>query len=201
MENPLKIVLESAQKQFLYYKTLGEKSMAQIGDRALFHTANADSNSIAVIVNHLSGNMLSRWSDFLTSDGEKSWRNRDLEFEPMLESRQQVESAWNNGWNCLFKTLNDLTADDLTKIVYIRNEGHSVIEAIQRQLAHYAYHVGQIVFIAKSVSEKPFESLSIPKNKSANYNSEKFSQQRSLRHFTDSELSRLSERATNDEIY
>ena len=183
--------LESAKKQFLYYKTLGEKAMEQLEPEQLFVTVNEDANSIATIVKHLSGNMLSRWTDFLTTDGEKEWRNRDAEFQNDLKSKEEVLALWNKGWECLFTALSGLQPEQLLQIIYIRNEGHSVIEAINRQLAHYPYHVGQIVFYAKQLKNSNWESLSIPRNKSNSYNADKFSQEKSIKNFTDEELKRL----------
>lgn len=183
--------LESVKKQFLYYKTLGEKAMDQIEPDQLFVSVNEDSNSIATIVKHLSGNMLSRWTDFLTSDGEKEWRNRDLEFEETMQTKEELWTTWNKGWNCFLDTLNGLQTEQLSTIIYIRNEGHTVIEAINRQLAHYPYHIGQIVFYAKMLKKSDWTSLSIPINKSATYNSDKFSKAKSIRNFTDDELNKL----------
>lgn len=182
--------LKSMNRQFMYYKSLGEKAMAQIDDEKLFHQFNEDSNSIATIVKHLSGNMISRWTDFFTSDGEKEWRNRDGEFENDIKTRSEVIALWDKGWDCLFKTLNEIKPEDLEKIIYIRNEGHTVMEAINRQLAHYPYHVGQIVYIAKMVKSSGWESLSIPRNKSKDYNAGKFSQEKSQKHFTDEFLNK-----------
>ncbi|MFV8326294.1 DUF1572 family protein [Flavobacterium sp. ZS1P14] len=183
--------LESVKKQFLYYKTLGEKAMEQLEPQQLFIVINEDTNSIATIVKHLSGNMLSRWTDFLISDGEKEWRNRDAEFENDLESKEAILVFWDKGWDCLFDALNKLKPEQLSQILYIRNEGHTVVEAINRQLAHYPYHVGQIVFYAKQLKNGHWESLSIPKNKSNSYNADKFAQEKSIRNFTDDELKRL----------
>ncbi|SHM55817.1 DUF1572 family protein [Flavobacterium xinjiangense] len=183
--------LQSVNKQFLYYKAVGEKAMEQLEPPQLFFTVNEDTNSIATIVKHLSGNMLSRWTDFLTTDGEKEWRNRDSEFENDLKSKEEVLALWNKGWKCLFTALNQLRPEQLSEIIYIRNEGHSVIEAINRQLAHYPYHIGQIVFYAKQLKNSDWESLSIPKNKSNSYNADKFSQEKSIKNFTDEELKRL----------
>ncbi|TDE42723.1 DUF1572 domain-containing protein [Flavobacterium rhamnosiphilum] len=183
--------LESAKKQFLYYKTLGEKAIEQLEPEQLFVAVNEDTNSIATIVKHLSGNMLSRWTDFLNSDGEKEWRNRDAEFENDLQSKEAVLVAWNKGWECLFNALNGLQPEQLSQIIYIRNEGHTVVEAINRQLAHYPYHVGQIVFYAKQLKNSDWESLSIPRNKSKSYNADKFAQEKSIKNFTDEELKRL----------
>lgn len=185
------LYLESVKKQFLYYKTLGEKAMEQLEPELLFVTTNEDTNSIATIVKHLSGNMLSRWTDFLTTDGEKEWRNRDQEFENDLQTKEAVLDAWDKGWNRLFTTLNELQPEQLSSIIYIRNEGHSVIEAINRQLAHYPFHVGQMVFYAKQIKKTNWDSLSIPKNNSKEYNSEKFAQEKSIKNFTDAELKRL----------
>lgn len=183
--------LESVKKQFLYYKMLGEKAINQLEPEQLFAETNEDTNSIATIVKHISGNMLSRWTDFLTSDGEKEWRNRDAEFENDLQSKEAVLEAWNKGWNCLENALESLKPMQLSTIIYIRNEGHTVIEAINRQLAHYPYHIGQIVFYAKQLKKSPWESLSIPKNKSGNYNAEKFAKEKEIKNFTDDELKRL----------
>lgn len=183
--------LESVKKQFLYYKTLGEKAIEQLEPEQLFISLNEDTNSIATIVKHLSGNMLSRWTDFLTTDGEKEWRHRDAEFENDLPSKEEMMSVWNKGWNCFLSTLDSLKPEQLSEIIYIRNEGHTVIEAINRQLAHYPYHVGQIVFYAKMLKNSNWESLSIPKNKSDRYNSDKFSKEKSIKNFTDDELKNL----------
>lgn len=183
--------LESVKKQFLYYKMLGEKAMEQLEPEQLFVSVNKDTNSIAVIVKHLSGNMLSRWTDFLTTDGEKETRNRDGEFENDLQTKEQVLTVWNAGWDCFFSALNSLKAEQLSQIIYIRNEGHTVIEAINRQLAHYPYHIGQIVFYAKQLKKEEWNSLSIPKNKSANYNADKFAQEKSIRNFTEEEFRRM----------
>lgn len=183
--------LESVKKQFLYYKMLGEKAIDQLEPDQLFISVNEDTNSIATIVKHISGNMLSRWTDFLTTDGEKEWRNRDAEFENDLQSKDEVLGLWNKGWNCLENALESLEPNQLSDIIYIRNEGHTVIEAINRQLAHYPYHVGQIVFYAKQLKNSEWNSLSIPKNKSGNYNAEKFAKEKEIKNFTDDELKRL----------
>lgn len=186
-----KSYLESVKKQFLYYKMLGEKAIEQLEPEQLFVSVNEDTNSIATIIKHISGNMLSRWTDFLTSDGEKEWRNRDSEFENDLQSKEEILEIWNKGWDCLENALNSLKPDQLSDIIYIRNEGHTVIEAINRQLAHYPYHVGQIVFYAKQLKKSSWESLSIPKNKSGNYNAEKFAKEKEIKNFTDDELKKL----------
>jgi hypothetical protein len=177
--------LTSVVKQFEYYKLLGEKTFAQVPDEKLFWQFNAESNSIAIIVKHLSGNMLSRWTDFLSSDGEKEWRNREAEFDNDIRSRDELMQKWNDGWNCLFNALQSLTTEDLEKEIFIRNQGHTVMEAINRQLAHYPYHVGQIVFLGKMICDAQWKSLSIPRGNSAAFNAEKFSQSKHRQHFTD----------------
>lgn len=176
--------LDSIIKQFEYYKLLGDKTFAQVPDQALFWQHNEDSNSIATVVKHLWGNMLSRWTDFLSSDGEKDWRNRDAEFDNDLRTRQEVLDKWEEGWKVCLDTLRALKAEDLEKIIYIRNQGHTVLEAINRQLAHYPYHVGQIVYIGKMCTRQ-WDSLSIPKGKSDDYNTDKFSKPKERGHFTD----------------
>ena len=165
--------LISTRKLFAYYKKLGDDAMAQITEEKLFFQPNEDSNSIAIIVQHLAGDMLSRWTDFLTTDGEKEWRNRDAEVEAVIKTKKELIAFWNKGWQCLFDALEPLTENDLDTVIYIRNEGHTVMEAINRQLAHYPYHVGQLVFLAKMLADNEWKSLSIPKNKSQEYNQEK----------------------------
>lgn len=177
--------LESTRKQFEYYKMLGEKTIAQLTDEQLFWQYNKESNSIAMIVKHLWGNMRSRWTDFLTSDGEKEWRNREAEFENDIIDRADLLSKWNEGWECLFTALESLNETNWNSIIYIRNQGHSVTEAINRQLAHYPYHVGQIVYIGKMITDEKWESLSIPRGKSQAYNADKFAKPKSRQHFTD----------------
>ncbi|MDL5511233.1 DUF1572 family protein [Arenibacter sp. M-2] len=177
--------LESIEKQFLYYKMLGEKAMEQLGEEQLFWQYNQEANSIAILVNHMVGNMLSRFTDFLTSDGEKAWRNRDAEFENPFSSKNELMAYWDKGWTCLIDTLSKLTESDLETIIYIRNDGHTVIEAMNRQLAHYAYHLGQLVFIAKMLKNEEWKSLSIARNKSNDYNQRKFLNEKDKRHYTD----------------
>lgn len=179
--------LESIKKQFVYYKQLGDKTFEQLSDEALFHAPGPDSNSISVIVQHLHGNMLSRWTNFMTTDGEKDWRNRDAEFETVVNNRQDMLRIWEEGWQCFFTALEGLQAHDLGTIIYIRNQGHTVMEAINRQLAHYPYHIGQIAFLGKMLSGGNWKSLSIPKNASAQFNAEKFSKPKGRGHFTDEE--------------
>ena len=185
--------LESVIKQFEYYKMLGDKTINQVAEQKLFWQYNEESNSIAIIVKHLSGNMLSRWTDFLISDGEKEWRNRDAEFENDLKSKEELIQSWNNGWNCFFNTLSLLKEEDLSTVIYIRNQRHTVLEAINRQLAHYPYHVGQMVFIGKMICDEKWVSLSIPKGKSDDFNKDKFSKEKHKAHFTDEFLDRKSD--------
>ena len=180
--------LDSSIKQFEYYKLLGEKTIISLTDEQLNHKVNDESNSVTSIVKHLHGNMLSRWTDFLTTDGEKTSRKRDEEFEDTNLTREQVLQLWEEGWACLFSALRSLTASDLEKIIYIRNQGHTVMEAINRQLAHYPYHVGQIVYIGKMALNTAWVSLSIPKGNSAQYNAGKFSEEKKRTHFTDETL-------------
>lgn len=179
--------LESVIKQFEYYKMLGEKTFDQLSDNDLLWKYNDESNSIATIVCHLSGNMLSRWTNFLTSDGEKEWRNREMEFEKNNWNKVQILNKWNEGWNCLFNAIKPLNSVDLNTIIYIRNQGHTVQEAINRQLAHYPYHVGQIVLIGKMLATN-WVSLSIAKGKSDSFNETKFSNPKQIAHFTDEYL-------------
>jgi hypothetical protein len=177
--------LASMKKQFEYYKVLGEKTFEQVPNEKLFWQLTKESNSISMIVKHLHGNMLSRWTDFLTTDGEKEWRNRDQEFDNDIATKAELLFKWNEGWDCLFKAIDHLKEDDLERDIYIRNMGHTVMEAINRQLAHYAYHVGQIVFIGKAIQNEQWNSLSIARGKSKEYNKEKFSKPKRKEHFTD----------------
>lgn len=167
--------LQSVVKQLEYYKALGEKTFDQLPEEKLFWQINQESNSIATIVKHLHGNMLSRWTDFLTSDGEKSWRQRDAEFENSITSKADLLAAWQEGWHCVFHALASLTDQDLEKEIFIRNIGQSVTDAINRQLAHYPYHIGQIVYMGKIIQNESWQSLSIPKGKSIEHNANLFS--------------------------
>lgn len=180
--------LDSAKKQFAYYKMLGEKTFSQLNDEQLFIQINQESNSIATIVKHLWGNMRSRWTDFLTTDGEKEWRQRDAEFDNDIADRTELLAKWNEGWTCLFNAIDSLTESDLTKEIFIRHQGHTVLEAINRQLAHYSYHVGQIVFLGKLLCNEHWVSLSIPKGNSNAYNAEKMVQPKHKQHFTDEHI-------------
>lgn len=180
--------LVSITKQFTYYKDLAEKAIEQLCEEQLFERVNQQSNSIAMIVNHLCGNMHSRFTDFLTTDGEKPSRNRDAEFAQPQFTKDQMMELWHNAWACLFTSLAALSVEDLSSVVYIRNQGHTVIEAINRQLAHYPYHIGQIVFIAKMYNHQNWESLTIAKEGSAAYNAQMFALKKTVVHFTDHKL-------------
>ena len=204
--------LKSAKQQFQYYKQLGDKTMDQLNDEQLFWQYNDASNSIAVMAKHLWGNMMSRWTDFLTTDGEKDFRKRDEEFElrvgPSLQgvdtanaegvdndaegvnehSRAVITEKWEQGWACLFTALDSINEDNFDTTIYIRNQGHSILEAVNRQMMHYAYHVGQIVYLGRMMKGEDWQSLSIPKGNSKAYNAEKFSQEKGKRHFTDEYL-------------
>ncbi len=177
-------------KQLEYYKQLGEKTFAQVPDEGLFWQYNEESNSISMIVNHIAGNLISRWTDFLTTDGEKEWRDRDREFTDQLKSREELTSHWEAGWKCLFDAMNSLNEDQLDTIIYIRNQGHTVTEAIYRSLAHTSYHIGQIVLIGKMLCNHNWTSLSIPRNASKTFNTEKFAREKHKAHFTDEFLSK-----------
>jgi hypothetical protein len=157
----------------MQYKLMGEKAIEQVPAEKLNWQFNAETNSIATIVKHLSGNMLSRFTDFMTTDGEKKWRNRDAEFENEVLTRETILGTWNKGWDCLFNALHALQPDDLLNPVVIRNEKHTVLEAINRQLAHYSSHIGQIIVIAKMICNSHWKTLSIPKGGSTAFNTEK----------------------------
>ena len=159
-------------KRFEYYKSLGDKTFGQLTDEQMFWQYNEESNSIAVIVKHLAGNMLSRWTNFLTEDGEKSWRNRDGEFINTFTTKEQVLDFWEKGWECFFDALEKINDDNLYSTTYIRGEAHPVIDAVLRQLAHYPYHIGQIVYIAKMIKNEDWNTLSIARNRSQEFNSE-----------------------------
>ncbi len=163
--------LPDAIKRFSYYKELGDKTFEQLNEEDFFYQPNEASNSIAIIIQHLYGNMLSRWTNFLTEDGEKEWRKRDAEFEPMDCNKADLISFWNTGWKCLLDALTALNEDDLNKTIYIRTEPLKVYDAILRQLAHYPYHVGQIVYIGRMLRNDEWKSLSIPKGGSKDFNS------------------------------
>ena len=172
-------------KQFQYYKSLGDKTISQLTDEQLIWKYNDESNSIAMIVKHIAGNMLSRWTDFPTTDGEKEWRNRESEFADDIKDRKNLEVYWEKGWSCLYDALNSITDDDLEEIIYIRKQGHTILEATNRQLAHYSYHTGQIVFIGKMLKDRGWLSLSIPRGGSKSYNDTKFTKENGQGHYTD----------------
>ena len=166
-----KIFLESAISRLKYYKELGDKSFEQLNEWDFHYQPNDESNSIAVIIKHMAGNMLSRWTNFLTEDGEKEWRQRDGEFETSKQSKAELISLWEKGWACFFGSLASLKKKDLKKTVTIRQEPLTVVDAIIRQMAHYPYHIGQIIYIAKIIKSKTWKNLSIPKGASQEYNS------------------------------
>ena len=171
MAEPLSThVLRTTVSAFRELKTLGEKAMAQLKDDEFFTTIDPESNSVALIVKHIAGNMVSRWTDFLTADGEKPGRRRDEEFEARsTDSRQTLMAAWEAGWAALFDALASLRAEDVLRDVRIRREPHTVMQAVHRQMTHYAYHVGQIVFLARHFAGPRWTSLSIPKGQSKEF--------------------------------
>jgi len=167
---PGSLFLQSAIKRLSYYKELGDKTFVQLTDADFNFKPNEESNSIAIIIQHMAGNMLSRWTDFLTSDGEKDWRNRDTEFEEQQLTRQLLIEFWEKGWKCCLDALTALKEEDLLKTIYIRSEGLLVVDAVNRQLAHYPYHVGQIIYVAKIIAGNNWKTLSIAKSQSAQFN-------------------------------
>lgn len=160
-------------KRFQYYKELAEKTFDQVSEEQLFWKYNEESNSIATLVKHLSGNMQSRWTNFLTEDGEKSWRKRDSEFENDIQSKAEMMEIWTKGWQVLLKALNQINEENWNDTIFILGEKHTVLDAVLRQLAHYAYHVGQIIYIGKVVKDTDWKTLSIAKNQSIPFNIEK----------------------------
>ena len=162
--------VEDSLTLFRYYKTLGERAMEQITDDQLFTLLDGEANSIALIVKHMAGNMRSRWTDFLTTDGEKPDRNRDSEFVDPPATREALLRVWEDGWSHVFQAVEPLSDADLGRTVTIRGEAHSVMQAINRQVAHYAHHVGQIVLLAKHFAHDHWTSLSVPRNRSAEFN-------------------------------
>jgi len=181
-------MLASSIKQFKYYKQLGDKSMSQISEDAIFHKLHDDDNSIAMVIQHLSGNMKSRWTNIFTEDGEKEWRNRDAELEEVIKTKAEALEIWESGWKTLFETLESLSESDLDSMIYIRNEEIKVSDAIIRQLCHYSYHVGQIVYKCKQLSVGEWKTLSIARNESAKYNFKKFEQIKGEKDYLDSLL-------------
>lgn len=166
--------LLGAIKEFRRYKTMGDETFARLNDQEIHWRVNNESNSIAIIVKHMVGNMLSRWTNFLTEDGEKPWRDRDTEFEDPYASKKEMLDAWDKGWQCVFDAINAIDEDNFHTVVRIRNEDHSIIEAVNRQLGHYAYHTGQIVLSAKNILGDKWQSLSIPKGRSEEFNKSMF---------------------------
>ena len=163
--------LQTVIRRVKYYKDLGDKTFEQLNSDADFHyQPNEESNSIAVIIQHITGNMLSRWTNFLTEDGEKEWRQRDDEFAIHSYTREQLLEIWEKGWKCFLDALQSLNEEDLLKTIYIRQEKLSAIDAINRQLAHYPYHIGQIVYIGRMIKDHSWKNLSIPKGQSKQYN-------------------------------
>jgi uncharacterized damage-inducible protein DinB len=165
-----KVYLDTAIRRVKYYKHLADEAFDQLEDKDFHFKPSSESNSIAIIIQHMAGNMISRWTNFLTTDGEKEWRQRDDEFEVHPHSRQQLLDIWQKGWKCFIDALESLNEDDLLKTVYIRNESLTVIDAVTRQVAHYPHHVGQILYIGKIVRNENWKSLSIPKGHSNDYN-------------------------------
>jgi len=163
--------LDNALYAFRYYKKLAERAFAQISDEDFFKTLDAESNSIAVNMKHMAGNMISRWPDFLTTDGEKPERDRDMEFEMLPgTTKDEMLAYWEKGWRCVFDAIEPLQPEDLMRTAMIRGQEHTVVQMINRQLAHYAYHVGQIVFLAKFFKSSEWQGLSVPRNRSAEFN-------------------------------
>jgi uncharacterized damage-inducible protein DinB len=165
--------LSSVKNLFRYYKTLGDRALEKLNEEQIHWQYSQESNSVAIIIKHIAGNSLSRWTDFLTTDGEKPWRDRDQEFEDPHSSKEDLLALWDKGWQCIYNSIDALTEDDLMRTVYIRSEAHTVTEAINRQLAHIPYHVGQIVYIAKMAAAENWNSLTIPKGQSKAFNTKK----------------------------
>ena len=176
--------LQNNIELFKYYKTLADRAIECLSLDQIYHEPAAGSNSIYVIMKHLAGNMRSRWRDFLTTDGEKDDRYRDSEFISDPIDRDALEQMWESGWTYLFNALEESNKVESSYLVYIRNEGHTIEQAVQRQLAHYAYHIGQIIYLSKMIQGEHFVSLSIPKGKSDRYNKKKFSKKKSTSFFT-----------------
>ena len=159
-----------ALQSFRNYRKMAERAIEQVSEEEFFKTIDAEANSIAVIVKHIAGNLHSRWRDFLTTDGEKPERNRDTEFEMIADTRESLMQFWETGWQTLFENVEPLTADDFSKTITIRGQKHTIVEAINRQLTHYSYHIGQIVFLAKHFKSSEWRTLSVPRNRSADFN-------------------------------
>ena len=170
MEDIGQLFLDSAIQRVKYYKDLGGKTFVQLKDDDFYYQPNDASNSIAVIIQHMSGNMRSRWTNFLTEDGEKEWRNRDAEFETIAFKTEELLNVWEDGWDCFLNALSSLASADLLKTIYIRKEALLVVDAINRQLAHYPYHVGQIVYIGRMIRDRDWQNLSIAPGGSTAFN-------------------------------
>jgi hypothetical protein len=177
--------LDNTIKLAQYYKKLGNSTFDQLKEDDIHWSAGDSSNSISCIVKHLWGNMLSRWTNLMTEDGEKSWRQRDAEFVDDIQTMDEMLSKWDEGWNCFISAIQSLNPEDLNKTIYIRNEGQSVMDAIQRQMAHYPMHIGQIIYAGKIMRGDEWISLSIPKGNSQSYNEKKFANEKADKHFTD----------------
>ncbi len=177
--------LNGSIRLFKYYKMLSEKTIAQLTDEELHQTLSDELNSVSVLMKHLSGNMISRWTNFRTEDGEKQWRMRENEFIDDLKTRAELLEYWERGWEILFDSLNSVKDEEINDIIYIRNEGHTILEAVERHLAHVAYHTGQIVMLARWMRGKSWETLTIPKGKTEEFNQEKFSQKKSKGFYKD----------------
>lgn len=174
-ESPASLYLKDVVDQFRQLKSLGDRALAQVRDEDLFAILDPESNSLAVLIQHMAGNMRSRWTDFLHSDGEKPDRDRDAEFEVASgTTREALLDRWEEGWRCLFQALTALREEDLAMTVLIRAEPHSVIKAVNRQLIHYGYHVGQMVFLAKHFASETWQTLSVPRGGTRRFNAEKF---------------------------
>ena len=177
--------IKNIQKEFFHYKSLGDLTFIQLNEKQILWKPNSNSSSIGLIIKHLHGNMKSRWTDFLNSDGEKKWRKRDQEFIEPKKNKKELLQLWESDWSCLFDALDSLSQKDLEKEVFIRNMGQTVRAAIDRQLCHYAYHVGQIVFIGKMITNENWKSLSIRFGESEAYNKERFSKPKRTSHFSE----------------
>ncbi|WP_276165916.1 DUF1572 family protein [Zobellia alginiliquefaciens] len=173
MEYP-KEFIKSVLFEFSRYKTMGEQTFVQLNESDIHWKLNESDNSIALIVKHMSGNMLSRWTNFLTEDGEKPWRNRENEFEQPYRTKEEMLAAWETGWQCLFNALNSVSPKNFNTVLKIRNEDHTIVQAVHRQLAHYSSHVGQIVLLGKMIKAEKWKPLSIPKGESERFNKDHF---------------------------
>lgn len=182
--------IKGIRKQFEYYQMLADKTVGLLSQEELNWKYNIESNSIAMIMRHITGNLLSRFTNFFSEDGEKTWRDRDNEFADGIYDKNEIITNWTKGWTVLFEVLEGITEENIHAVVKIRNQDHTVGEALYRQLAHYPYHIGQIVFLGKLIKNTEWESLSIPRNKSQAYNTEKFNQANTDTHFTDDYLTK-----------